>query len=88
MTVNDPSATAGFLTVCMDKIMALATERREIFVATKPLTNPASLMVEISCFLSLATLALWVEGHVRLLFLCILVVFTLTFWGCSPQPSF
>lgn len=87
MGVDNPSILSAFLGVVMDKIMALATECREIFVATKPLTNPASLVVEIGCFLSLATLALWVKGHVRLLLLCVLIVFTLAFWGCAPQPA-
>lgn len=88
MTVNDPSQASGLFSVAVAKIVTLSTECRKILIATKPLTNPSSLVVEIGCFLGFATLAKWVEGHIRLLLLCILVVFTLTFWGCSPQPSF
>lgn len=87
MGVNDPALFTGKNGIFVYSVMALATECREIFVAAKPLTNPASLVVKIGCLLSLATLALWVEGHIRLLLLCILIVFTLAFLGCSPQPA-
>ncbi len=87
MNIDNPTEAASFFSVAVNPIVAWATKCREIFVAIKPLTNPASLMVEISGFITLATLALWVEGKIRLLCLAILIVFALAFWGCSPQPA-
>jgi len=87
MNIDNPTEAASFFSVTMNPIVAWAAKCREAFVAIKPLTNPASLMVEISGFFTLATLALWVEGKIRLLLLGILFVFTLAFWGCSPQPA-
>jgi hypothetical protein len=87
MDINNPTETASFFSVAMNPVMAFATKCREIFIAAKPLTNPASLMVEISGFLTLATFTLWVEGKIRLLLLGILFVFTLAFFGCTPQPT-
>ena len=87
MDINNPTETASLFAILVQKIMAFTTKCREIFVAIKPLTNPASFMVEISGFLTLATLALWVEGKIRLLCFAILIVFALAFWGCSPQPA-
>ncbi len=86
MNVDNPSSFAGFIWMLVQKIMTFSTECREIFVATQPLTNPARLVVEIGCFFTLAAFTLWVEGKVRLFLLCILIVFTLAFFRCSPQP--
>jgi hypothetical protein len=71
----------------MNPIMALATQSSKVFVFTQPLTNPASLMVYISAFFIFATLALWVEGKIRLFFFFVLAILLCAFWGCSPQPA-
>lgn len=87
MDINNPTELSGLFSVGVAPIMALATERGKEIVTAEPLTNAPRLVVEICGFFTLATLALWVEGHVRLLLLGILIVFTLAFWGCIPQPT-
>jgi hypothetical protein len=86
MNVDNPTSFAGLLAVGVEPIVTLAAKSREVFVTAQPLTNPARLVVEIGCFFTLAAFTLWVEGKVRLFLLCILIVFTLAFFRCSPQP--
>ena len=85
--INNPALLTGGNSVFMDGIMASPTHRRKELVTAKPLTNSSRLMVDILAFGFLAPLANRVESHIGLLNLCILLVFTLAFGGCIPQPS-
>jgi len=85
--INNPSKTAGFFSISMAPIVALATERSKVFVATQPLATSSSLVMNILALFIFATFANWVEGNIRLLCLGILIVFTLALGGCIPQPS-
>lgn len=85
--INNPTQPSGFFTINMNPIMALTTQGSKIFVFTQPLTHPASLMMNVAAFFVLATLALWVEGKIRIFYLIILAVLLCAFWGCSPQPA-
>ena len=87
MSIYNPSSPPCLIGVLMTKIMTFSAQGSEILVTAKPLSHPASLMVQISCFLTLATLALWVEGKIRLLVFGILAIFALALGGCIPQPS-
>jgi hypothetical protein len=71
----------------MNPIMALSAEGGKIFVFTQPLTHPASFMMYICAFFVFATLALWMESKIRILYLVIFAVLLCAFWGCSPQPA-
>ena len=85
--INNPTKTAGFFSVGMAPIVALATERGKVFVAAQPLTTSSSLVMNVLALFIFATLASWVEGKIRFLCLGILLVFTLALGGCIPQPS-
>lgn len=71
----------------MDIVMAGSTKRSKVLVKTQPLTNPSGLVVDVCRLGLLASLAYRVESQVGIANLCILLVLTLAFWGCSPQPA-
>jgi hypothetical protein len=85
--INNPTLLASQNPVFMDGIMATPTNRRKVFVAAKPLSNPPRFMVDVLTLGFLAPLAYRVESQIGLFNLCILLVFTLAFGGCIPQPS-
>ena len=87
MGINDPTQASGFFSIGVAPIMALATKGGEKLVAAEPLSYAPRLVVDILALFIFATLTAWVEGKIRLLCFCILVVFTLAFAGCIPQPS-
>lgn len=86
--INNPSLLAGCYWVFMARIMARATQRSKVLVKAQPLTNPSGLVVDVCRLGLLASLAHRVESQVGIANLCILLVLTLAFWGCSPQPAF
>ncbi len=85
--INNPTLLAGRHPISVDFIMATPTNSRKIFVATKPLSNPPRLMMNVLTLGFLAPLAHRVESQIGLLNLAILLVFALAFGGCFPQPS-
>ena len=86
--INNPSLLAGLNSVLMDGIVAGPTKRSKVLIKAKPLANPSGLVVDVCRLGLLASLAYRVESEVGIANLCILFVFTLAFWGCSPQPAF
>ena len=84
--INNPSLLAGQNSVLMDIVMARTTKRSKVLVKTKPLANPSGFVVDVCRLGLLASLAYRVESQVGIANLCILLVLTLAFWGCSPQP--
>ena len=87
MGINDPTQASSIFSISMTPIMALATERSKELIAAEPLSYAPRLVMDILALFVFATLTLWVEGKIRLLCFCILLVFTLAFAGCIPQPS-
>jgi len=85
--INNPALLAGQCPISVNFVMATPTHRRKKLVTAKPLPNSPSFVMDILAFGFLAPLANWVESHVGLLNLCILLVFTLALGGCIPQPS-
>jgi hypothetical protein len=86
--INNPSLLAGGNPVLMDFAMTRTTNRSKVLVKAQPLTNPSGLVVDVCRLGLLASLAYRVESQVGIANLCILLVLTLAFWGCSPQPAF
>ena len=86
MGVDNPSSLSGFFAVGVEPIVTFSTECRKIFVTAQPLTNPARFVVDVGCFFALAAFTLWVEGKIRFFLLCVLIVFSLAFFRCTPQP--
>ena len=86
--INNPSLLTGLNSVFMAKIMAGSTKRGKVLRKAKPLTNPSGFMVDVCCLGLLASLAYRVESEVGIANLCILLVLTLAFGGCIPQPAF
>ena len=87
MGINDPTQSSGLFSVGMAPIMALATEGSKELIAAEPLSCAPRLVMDILTLFIFATLTAWVEGKIRLLCFAILLVFTLAFAGCIPQPS-
>lgn len=87
MGVNDPALFAGENGIGMHFIMAMKTEGGKELVAAEPLSNAPRPVMDVITLFVFATLTAWVEGKIRLLCFCILLVFTLAFAGCIPQPS-
>ena len=85
--INNPAQSPCFLAIGMNPVMAFATEGREVFVSAEPLARASSFVVYVLALFIFATLALWMEGKIRLLCLAILTVFALALGGCIPQPS-
>ena len=85
--INNPTLLAGFAPVSVTPIMATPTERGKKTVVTKVATNPTRLMMDILTLRLLAFLAYGMQCQVGFLHLCILIVLTLAFGGCAPQPS-
>ena len=78
---------AGFIPVAMAPIMAGAAQRGKQAILAKVAPIAPRFVVDVLAFGLLATLANRVESQIRLLDLCILLVFTLALGGCIPQPS-
>ena len=87
MGINDPAQSSGLFSIGMAPIMALATEGSKELIAAEPLSYAPRLVMDILTLFIFATLTAWVEGKIRLLCFAILLVFTLAFAGCIPQPS-
>tara|TARA_R110000868_G_scaffold211802_3_gene461793 strand:+ start:1581 stop:1883 length:303 start_codon:yes stop_codon:yes gene_type:complete len=87
MGINNPAQSSGFFSVVVAPIMALATKGRKKFIAAQPLSYAPCLVVDVLAFGFFAPLAHLVESQVGLLNFCVLLVFTLAFVGCAPQPS-
>jgi hypothetical protein len=85
--INNPALFAGFFAVGMDFVMARAAERGKQAILAKVATIAPRFVMDVLAFGFLATLANRVEGQIRILDLCILLVFTLALGGCIPQPS-
>jgi hypothetical protein len=85
--INNPSLLAGFPPVSVTPIMALATKRGKETVVTKKLAISPRLVVNILALIFSALLTYGMEDKIRLLGLCILLVFALALGGCIPQPS-
>lgn len=71
----------------MDFIMARSAHCGKVLIKAQPLTYPSGLVVDVCRLGLLASIAYWVESKVGITNLCILLVLTLAFWGCSPQPA-
>jgi len=87
MGINDPTQSSGLFSVGVAPIMALATEGGKELIAAEPLSYAPRLVMDVLTLFIFATLTAWVEGKIRLLCFAILLVFTLAFAGCIPQPS-
>ena len=87
MRIYYPSTFSSLVGIAMAKIMALATKRGKQTVVTKKLAISPRLVVNILAFVFSALLTYGMEDKIRLLGLCILLVFTLALGGCIPQPS-
>lgn len=87
MGIDDPTQASGFFSVGMAPIMALATKGGKELIAAEPLAYAPRLVMDVLTLFVFATLTAWVEGKIRLLCFAILLVFTLAFAGCIPQPS-
>ena len=85
--INNPTLLAGFTTISVAPIMAQAAKRSKQAVIAKVAPATSRFMMDVLAFGLLATLANRVEGKIRLLDLCILLVLTLALGGCIPQPS-
>jgi hypothetical protein len=85
--INNPSLLSGFSPILMAPIMATPTKRSKQAVVAKVATNPACLVMDVLTLRFLAFLAYGMQCQVGFLYLCILIVFTLAFGGCAPQPS-
>jgi hypothetical protein len=85
--INNPTLLAGFFAINMDIVMARSAKRGKQAVLAKVAPIAPRFVVDVLAFGLLATLANRVESQIRLLDLCILLVFTLAFGGCIPQPS-
>ncbi len=85
--INNPTLLAGFPSVSVAPIMATPTKRGKQTVVTKVATNPARLVMDVLTLRLLTFFAYGMQCQVSFLHLCILVVFTLAFGGCAPQPS-
>ena len=85
--INNPSLLTGLNSVLMNFVMTQSTKRGKVLRKAKPLTNPSGLMVDVCRLGLLASLAYRVESEVGIANLCILLVFTLAFAGCIPQPA-
>jgi hypothetical protein len=82
-----PALFAGFIPVGVAPIMAQSAQRGKQAVLAKVAPITPRFVMDVLAFGLLATLANRVEGQIRLLDLCILLVFTLALGGCIPQPS-
>lgn len=85
--INNPSLLAGLCGIGVDFVMAWAAGCRKKLMETKPLANPSGLVVDVCRLGLLASLAYRIESQIGIANLCILLVLTLAFWGCSPQPA-
>ncbi len=85
--INNPTLLAGFPPVSVAPIMAQSAKRGKKTVVTKVAPNPARFMVDVLTLRLLAFLTYGMQCQVGFFYLCILVVFTLAFGGCAPQPS-
>ena len=85
--INDPTLLAGFPPVSVAPIMAQSAKRGKKTVVTKVTPRPARFMVDVLTLRLLAFLTYGMQCQVGFFYLCILVVFTLAFGGCAPQPS-
>ena len=87
MGINDPAQSSGFFSIGVAKIVTLSTEGSKELIAAEPLSYAPRLVMDVLTLFIFATLTAWVEGKIRLLCFAILLVFTLAFAGCIPQPS-
>ncbi len=87
MRIYYPSVFSSFFCIFMNFVMANSTKRGKKTVVTKVATNPARLVMDVLTLRLLAFLAYWVQCQVGFFYLCILIVLTLAFGGCAPQPS-
>jgi hypothetical protein len=87
MDIYNPAQTPSLLPVAMNPIMALSAQCGKIFVSAEPLAIAPRLVMDVVAVLVFATLALWVEGKIRILYLGVLVVLLCAFRGCCPQPA-
>jgi len=88
MRIHNPTCPPRFFGVLMAKIVTGSTKRGKVLRKAKPLTNPSGFMVDVCRLGFLASLAYRVESEVGIANLCILLVLTLAFGGCIPQPAF
>jgi len=87
MRIYYPSTSSSFFCIFMNFVMTQSTKRGKKTVVTKIATNPARLMMDILTLRLLTFLAYGMQCQVGFFYLCILIVFTLAFGGCAPQPS-
>jgi hypothetical protein len=87
MDIYNPAQTPSLFPIGMQKIMAFSTQCSKVFVSTEPLATAPRLVMDIVAGFVFATLALWMEGKIRILYLGVLVVLLCAFRGCSPQPA-
>ncbi len=85
--INNPALLTGFAAIGMAKIVAGSTKRGKQTVVAKITTNPTRLMMDVLTLRLLAFLTYGMQCQVGFFYLCILIVFTLAFGGCAPQPS-
>jgi hypothetical protein len=87
MDIYNPAQTPSLFPVAMNPIMAWSAECSKVFIPTEPLATAPRLVMDVVAGFVFATLALWMEGKIRILYLGVLVVLLCAFRGCSPQPA-
>jgi hypothetical protein len=87
MGVNDPALFASENGIGVNFLMAMKTQCGKELIAAEPLSYAPRLVMDMVALFVFATLTVWVDGKIRLLCFCILLVFALALGGCIPQPS-
>jgi len=87
MDIYNPAQTPSLFPIGMNPVMALATQCSKVVVSAEPLAIAPRLVMDVVAGFVFATLALWMEGKIRILYLGVLVVLLCAFRGCCPQPA-
>jgi hypothetical protein len=87
MDIYNPSQTPSLFPIGMNPVMALATQCSKVIVSAEPLATAPRLVMDVVAGFVFATLALWMEGKIRIFYLGVLVVLLCAFRGCCPQPA-
>jgi hypothetical protein len=87
MGVNDPALFTSESGIGVNFLMAMKTQCGKELIAAEPLSYAPRLVMDMVALFVFATLTVWVDGKIRLLCFCILLVFALALGGCIPQPS-
>ena len=85
--INSPALSSSFPAIFMYPVVTPMAKSGKKIVSVEQRPMTLGLMMHLSGFIFLATLANRVEGQIGFANICILLVFTLALGGCIPQPS-